>query len=90
MSSVSLLAGAVQRTWDVCVNARHYQIVLEHHTVSGTRSLSIDSVEVRGSEGTNTPFSKKGCVCGAGLRVHVQVPGGARVPAVWRGGGVAL
>ncbi len=54
-SIVSFLSGPVTRTWRV--GPRLLAVTLHHNTITGTRSLSVDSSEVLGSAGTFTFFS---------------------------------
>eukprot|EP00500_Bicosoecida_sp_ms1_P006294 CAMPEP_0203832708 /NCGR_PEP_ID=MMETSP0115-20131106/71397_1 /ASSEMBLY_ACC=CAM_ASM_000227 /TAXON_ID=33651 /ORGANISM="Bicosoecid sp, Strain ms1" /LENGTH=308 /DNA_ID=CAMNT_0050741777 /DNA_START=60 /DNA_END=983 /DNA_ORIENTATION=+ len=58
MAKVGVFSGTVTRTWSVGGGAdgRAYGVVLNHHTVSGSRVVSVDGVEVEGTEGTNHLF----------------------------------
>jgi hypothetical protein len=59
VSAVGVLAGSVTRTWVVMENARPFTIQLYHHTVTGSRSMSIDGVEVQGTTGGTAVLSSK-------------------------------
>ena len=54
-SVVSFLSGPVTRTWRV--GPRLLAVTLNHNTITGSRSLSIDSSEVLGSVGSFNYFS---------------------------------
>ena len=55
MSTVSIFAGLVKRTWRV--GPRCLAVTLDHNTVTGTRVLYVDGGEVAGTEGISSVFS---------------------------------
>lgn len=54
MATVSVMAGLVTRTWPCASPEGVKTIALTHHTISGSREVTIDGKEVPGSAGTNT------------------------------------
>lgn len=58
MARVGVFSGTVTRTWSVPggPGGRPYSVVLNHHTVSGSRVVSVDGRELDHTAGTNHLF----------------------------------
>ena len=57
MSTVSVFAGPVSRTWRI--GPRRVAVTLNHNTITGSRALFVDGEEVPGTAGSTSVFSSR-------------------------------